>query len=283
MDANDDQLLKLLSDSTNQRILTVLAETSQDLTAEEIATRLVAQEDSLSTVTDNESKLERITVALHHNYLPRLAEAGVIRYDRETQRVTFGDHSSVEPDWHELAGFGELLSRLQRRDGGDERAIGVLEGREDVYEYCRGLADRADDELFLIYTSPELLDEACLPHAKDALDRGVDFHAGAKGADTRAFFREHLPEATVWDPQIDWMSAGSRELAISRLVFADRDAVAIGLWDESSPEGSKTEIAMIGEGQTNPLVVLARELLGPRLDHLDYQSDDFLEGLPFDV
>jgi len=40
---------------------------------------------------------------------------------------------------------------------------------------------------------------------------------------------------------------------------------------------------MTGDGTTIPPVVLVRELLGPRLDHLDYQSDDFLGALPFET
>jgi len=53
----------------------------------------------------------------------------------------------------------ELLSQCGTGRGADERTVGRLEGRESVYEYCRELADRATDELFLIYTSDELLDE----------------------------------------------------------------------------------------------------------------------------
>ncbi|WP_114579504.1 ArsR family transcriptional regulator [Saliphagus sp. LR7] len=282
MDADEERLCKLLADSTNRTILTVLNEAAQDLSVNEIATELVSRNEAPSQPTD-EDRLQRVMLSLHHNHLPRLAEAGVIRYNRDTHRVRYGAHTAVEPEWQELAGLDELLSRVRTKRKDDESEIGILEGREEVYEYCRGLADKAENELFLIYTSEELLDEACLPHAKHALDRGVDFHAGAKGADTRTFFRECLPEATVWDPQFDWMNNDSRELTISRLVFADRERVAIGLWDDSPSGGTKTELAMIGEGSTNPLVVLARELLGTRLDHLDYQSDDFLEGLPFET
>ncbi len=39
---------------------------------------------------------------------------------------------------------------------------------------------------------------------------------------------------------------------------------------------------MVGDGRANPLVTLVRELLGPRLEHLDYQSDQFLDELPFE-
>ncbi len=81
---------------------------------------------------------------------------------------------------------------------------------------------------------------------------------------------------------MDWMYEQSNFPKVSRLIVADRESVVVGLWRDG-PDGSKSEVAMVGEGKTNPLVVLVRELLGSRLDHLDYQSDDFLGNLPFET
>lgn len=78
------------------------------------------------------------------------------------------------------------------------------------------------------------------------------------------------------------MNDRGRYPKVSRLIFADRETVVVGLW-EKSDDGTETEVAMIGEDEANPLVVLTRELLGSRLDHLDYQSDDFLGDLPFEA
>jgi hypothetical protein len=50
---------------------------------------------------------------------------------------------------------------------------------------------------------------------------------------------------------------------------------------EEDAEKARRETAVIGAGEDNPLVVLVRELLGPRLDHLDYQSENFRSELPF--
>ncbi len=81
---------------------------------------------------------------------------------------------------------------------------------------------------------------------------------------------------------MDWMYDQSNCPRISRLIVVDRKKVVIGLWDEDG-DGTRTEIALVGQGDTNPLMLLVRELLGPRLDHLDYQSDDFLGNLPFNT
>ncbi|ELY66220.1 DUF7344 domain-containing protein [Natronococcus jeotgali] len=273
MDSQDEELIRLLTDSTNRAILTVLNEASHGLSVTEVATRLISE---------NGKELEQMTISLHHNYLPRLVEAGLITYDRGENIVTERNGTTSTAEWMDTDVLNELISRFRTGHRTDESTVGRLEGREDVYDYCRGLAERAEDELFLIYASDELLDKECLPYAERAIERGVEFHAGTKNEDAREFFREYLPEATIWDPQMDWMYQQASYPKVSRLIVADREKVAVGLWNEDA-DGTRTEIAMVGEGKTNPLVVLIRELLGPRLDHLDYQSDEFLEGLPFET
>lgn len=273
MDSQDEELIRLLTDSTNRAILTVLNESPHGLSVTEIATHLISE---------NGKERDQMTISLHHNYLPRLVEAGLITYDRGENIVTARNEMASNAEWMDTDVLNELISRFQTRHRTDESTVGRLEGRKDVYDYCRELADRAEDELFLIYASDELLDEECLPYAERAIERGVEFHAGTKNKEAREFFREYLPEATIWDPQMDWMYQQANYPKVSRLIVADREKVAVGLWSEDT-DGTKTEIAMVGEGKTNPLVVLIRELLGPRLDHLDYQSDEFLEDLPFET
>lgn len=272
MDPQDEEIIRLLTDSTNRAVLTVLTESSHKLSVTEIAEQLASED---------EGDIKQTVISLHHNYLPRLDEGGLIEYDRDENIVTCENYSTDNAEWMDIDVLDGLLSQFGPGRKTDESTVGRLEGREDVYDYCRGLVDRAEDELFLIYASDELLDEECLPHAERAIERGVELHAGTKDRAAREFFRERLPDATIWDPQMDWMYEQSSYPKVSRLIVADRANVAVGLWDEDA-DGTKTEIAMIGEGTTNPLVVLTRELLGSRLDHLDYQSDEFLGNLPFE-
>lgn len=248
--------------------MSVLNDSSHGLSVTEVAERLVSEQGG---------DVEQTVISLHHNHLPRLDEAGLIKYDRDERFVTREDVSPIDAEWMDIDALDELLSLRSGRQP-DERAVRRLEGRENVYDYCRELADRAEDELFLIYPSDELLDEDCLPPAEKAVERGVAFYAGTKTEAAREFFRDRLPEATIWDPQRDWLYERSSYPKVSRLVIADRTNVVVGLWHETT-RNTKTEVAMVGEGKTNPLVVLVRELLGPRLDHLDYQSDDFLGSL----
>ncbi|WP_436348907.1 DUF7344 domain-containing protein [Natronorubrum sp. FCH18a] len=273
MAPKDEDIVRILTESINREILTVLNDAPRGLSVTKIAEQLVSAD---------EKELNQTIISLHHNYLPRLDEVGLITYDHDENVVTTGDYSTGNADWMDIDALDELISQFGTGYRPDERTVGRLEGREAVYDYCRDLADRADEELFLIYASNDLLDEACLPYAENAMDRGVELHAGTKNQDAREFFRERLPEATIWDPQMDWMYEQANYPKVSRLIVADRETVVVGLWDEDAT-GAKTEVAMIGEGRTNPLVVLTRELLGARLDHLDYQSDEFLGDLPFET
>lgn len=272
MDLQDEELIQLLTDATTRAVLTVLSDTSHGLSVTEIAEHLVSEDDGT---------IEQMVISLHHNYLPRLDDAGLITYDRDENIVISETDVISEAERLDISGLTDLLSRYGWGQRPDERTVERVEGCEAVNDYCRALTDRAEDELFLIYSSEELLDEECLPHAERAIERGVALHAGTKSRAAREFFRVRLPEATIWDPQMDWMYEQSRYPKVSRLLIADRANVVVGLWNEAV-EGAKTEIALVGEGPTNPLVVLVRELLGPRLDHLDYQSDEFLDNLPFE-
>ncbi|MEY7849988.1 ArsR family transcriptional regulator [Natrarchaeobius sp. A-rgal3] len=277
----DERVVRLLTDGTNRAVLEALEDADGPRSIDELATELVAREAFVIDALEYDERIERARISLYHVRLPKLDEAGLVEYDRETNVVSRGTLAPVAVRWEEIELVDELLSRFETGSTEDERKIGVLEGRNEVYEYARELAERADEELFLIYTSGELLDEECLPHAERAIDRDVDFYAGAKDRSARQFFARQLPEATIWEPQLDWLHDSTRPPTISRLVFADRETVVVGLW-ENGADGTKTEIGMVGDGRTNPLVTLVRELLGPRLDHLDYQSEQFLDGLPFE-
>ncbi|ELY90253.1 hypothetical protein C483_12113 [Natrialba hulunbeirensis JCM 10989] len=278
----EEQIVRLLADPENRAILSCLDDVSGPLTVDELTQQLVERDTTVVDAATYDREFERTTVALHHRQLPQLDEAGLVEYDADENLVlTRGD--AIDPEWVTIDLIDEFLSRFTGRRSADTDAIGVIEGEGAVYDYGRELADRAEDELFLIYRTDDLLDEDCLSHATQAIDRGVEFCVGSQNPAVRQFFREHIPETTLWEPQLDWMNEPSRYPRISRLIVADRDKVMLSLRDKPMATGSKTETAMIGEGKTNPLVVLVRELLGPRLDHLDYQSDHFSGELPFEL
>ncbi|AGB14937.1 hypothetical protein Halru_0291 [Halovivax ruber XH-70] len=269
MVSHDGRVVQLLADPTTRSILSSVADAAGALSVAELADRIESAESR---------DPEMLAVSLHHKYLPQLDEAGLLAYDPADNRVSSGTGAFDDAQWMDDGVLANVFRQIDVGTGSDDRPVERLEGRERVYDYGREMAERAADELFLIYASDELLDEACLPHARRAIDRGVAFHAGTKNCEAREFFSTHLPEATIWEPQLDWLYDPTGYPTVSRLIVADRDHVLVGLWDETAA-GTKREVALVGEGRANPFVVLIRELLGPRLDHLDYQSDDFLGSL----
>jgi hypothetical protein len=283
MSGNDtgDNLVRLVSDPRNGAVLTVLNDADRPLEVHELAERLVSHDGVAFGSSRREDGLEGVRISLHHNQLPKLADAGLVEYDHDECVATYRDPAAADAEWLNAASTDELLARFRTASEVDEGAIGVIEGRENVIERGRQLADQADDELFLMYVSDDLLEDGCLDHSRDAVERGVDIYLGSQNSCVRDLTRKHLPEATLWEPQLDWMNVPSRYPKVGRFILADREHVMLAILDEPDPDGTYPEVAVTASGTENPLVVLVRELLGPRLDHLDYQSEEFRSELPF--
>lgn len=73
----------LLSSSVRRAIITVLRE-SNSITRERLTATLAGSDAD----DDSVAARRRIRIALHHNHLPKLAEAGLITYDDETVTAT---------------------------------------------------------------------------------------------------------------------------------------------------------------------------------------------------
>jgi hypothetical protein len=268
------------SESHNREILAVLDDSPQPLHVTELAERLVKRDETMMSADEYETRLERERTYLHHNALPRLADFRFIDYDREANTVSSRNDAVAEVEWSNRDMVDELLTRFHTDWQSDENSIGVLEGRQSVIEHGRHLADKAEEELFCMYISTDLLEKECISHAEDAIDRGVKMYLGSQNPDVRNLTRRHLPDVTLWEPQRGWLNAPPGYPTVGRLVLVDRHKVMLAILDDPDSDGKyPEETALVGEGENNPLVVLVRELLGPRLDHLDYQSADFQSEL----
>jgi len=267
--------------SKNEVILATLDDAEESLHVEELAEQIVKQGETVMSTDMFADTVERTIISLHHNVLPRLGNSGVIDYDRESNTVSLPDDGVEEIDWLDGDSITEALSNLQNNEPTDSDSIGVIHGRQAVIEHGRTLADDAEDELFCMYVNTDLLEDECLCHAEDAIDRGVEMYMGSRNQDVRALTRRELPDATIWEPQRGWVNSPIGYPKVGRLVLIDRRKVMLALLDEPGPDGEyPEETAMIGEGEDNPLVVLVRELLGPRHDHLDLQSTEFRSQIP---
>ncbi|NKE35408.1 ArsR family transcriptional regulator [Natronococcus sp. JC468] len=271
MDPREARILRLLTDATNRAVVSMLNGATEPIPATAIAERLVERE-ATPIPPAGEDLLERTLVSLHHDRLPRLEEAGLLEYDRDDRTVT-GTGYIVAPEWDGIDALDELLSGFRVGSAADEGDVGILEGREDVAAYGRELIDGADDELFVL-AAAAVLDDGFFQPASDALARGVDLRIGTEREAARTVLRNRLPEATVWEPHSHRPADPSSRPGVSRLVVADREAVVVGL-SSGTADGAETELGLVGEGTANPLVVLVRELLGPRLDRPDHWGEAF--------
>nr|WP_255191838.1 ArsR family transcriptional regulator [Natronobeatus ordinarius] len=227
-----------------------------------------------------DKQVDRTTIRLHHEQLPKLDEAGLVAYDREEHLVTPRAVTPPDVDWQHWAGLDDVVAHLSASHDGEGNSIGVIQGRESIIQYECQLSDGAAEELFTMYVSTDLFEDECVRRAKNAIARGVTIYVGSQNEAVREVSREHLPEATIWVPQLDWLNTPTYP-RIGRLVLVDRRSVVLAILEEPpSSEAPPEETALVGTGEDNPLVVLVRELLGPRLDHLDHQSDRFLSEFP---
>ena len=280
MDRDTRRFADRSSDSLARDVLTELDDATEPLHVADLAERLLRREEAMIETGEWDRLLERKRITLHHDVLPRLSETGVVDYDTDANVVSRRGDVPVEVDWLDGDAFYRALAEFRTSRPPEEESVGVIPGRRGVIEYGRELADEAEDELFCMYVSTDLLEDECLRRAAAAIDRGVEMYLGSRTAEVRDLTREHLPDATLWEPQRDWLTAPSGYPKVGRLVLVDRRTVMLALLERPGSDGSSPEeTALVGEGRDNPLVVLVRELLGPRLDHLDYQSANFQRQL----
>ncbi len=279
LDPRTEDQLELLCDAHNRAVCDVLGEAGASLHVAELADRLVARSVDVVPSDVYDEGLDRTRLELHHDRLPRLSEVDLVEYDPASNLVAPPSSPTSDVGWRGEATIERLVTYLETLRGDEESDLGVIEGFESAFRYARKLADEAEEELFAIYVDTDLLEDECLSHGEDALERGVRIHLGSRNGTVRDLCRENLPEATVWEPQFDWLNTSSYP-RVGRLLLADRRKVMFSVLEEPTSEGDPSEeVAFVGTGEDNPLVVLVRELLGPRLDHLDHQSADFRREL----
>lgn len=75
----------LLRSERRRLVLEVLSDEQAATTLDELAAEVAARESDLDT--DDEQAMARLKTALHHNHLPKLAEADALEYDPSTHRV----------------------------------------------------------------------------------------------------------------------------------------------------------------------------------------------------
>lgn len=274
-----DALFGALADPRRRTILASLNHSFQEVHTETLARDVGAREQDMAASAVPADEVEQILVSLRHNHLPHLSEAGLIECDTDEQMVVYDGDPNLSVTWlHSVLGpdFRAYLT-----GNAEAEEVGTIEGREEVVAYSQSLLERADDELFSMFTATDLLECGCFARVMDASRRGVDVYLGTRDPVVRDLVRENAPEVILWEPESDWLNLPVEEDRVGRLLMADREAVMLGTLGEQTDDGLHEEQAIIGEGTDNVLVAMIRQMLGSRLEQIDNQTEDIDAHLPF--
>ncbi|WP_339104090.1 hypothetical protein [Haloterrigena salinisoli] len=286
-----NRTLEALRPARRRTICSVLARHPDGLAVADLAATIVARTEETRLVDVDESARAPIETRLVHDDLPALENAGLVAYDRSNGTASIEtDAAQWRAPWLAAGPLADV-SALLRSSGGPSETAGVdtgsatadvspdagtcrtLEGAESVIARSHEIADSADEELFVTVPDAGLLGQRCLERWRAAADRGVDVYVGSRSPRVRDTVRSAVPEATICEPQCDWLNFPVGRIHHGHVVFADRERVMLVTFDEEPSDASGTT-AITGDGAENTLVRLVREHVGPRLDRLQSQCAD---------
>lgn len=89
------QAFTLLADADRREIIRELHENDGQSTIEDLSHRVADLRMEGSTVSTDSEAVERALISLVHNHLPRLADHGVIEYDRRSGDVLLTDSAEL--------------------------------------------------------------------------------------------------------------------------------------------------------------------------------------------
>ena len=78
-------LHSLLAVERRRLILGILTEGITTVKLKELVMEVVEREDGIDTT--DEDVIDRVTIGLHHNHLPRLDDAGLVDYDPDSHTI----------------------------------------------------------------------------------------------------------------------------------------------------------------------------------------------------
>lgn len=99
---NLDTVFDLFCNSRRRYLLDYLFTVDGDVVEFEDTVNAVYKYETAGMETGDHSSREDVRITLHHNHLPRLANAGILDYDRRHGTIRFTGHPMLE-DWVEHA------------------------------------------------------------------------------------------------------------------------------------------------------------------------------------
>lgn len=103
-----DAIFRALSDPVRRHVLYYL-QVHEDATVDELATAITGWRGARSIGGSTEPHdRDQMVASLYHTHLPKLADSGVVRYDREDGRVELGDIPPFVTSLLDVASHEEL-------------------------------------------------------------------------------------------------------------------------------------------------------------------------------
>lgn len=85
--ATIDEVFRLLADRRRRLLLLVLRRYDEPLTLPDAAEAVAERETGRSIVDLSPDRVAEVYISLYHDHLPRLVDAGLLRYDQERDMV----------------------------------------------------------------------------------------------------------------------------------------------------------------------------------------------------
>ncbi|WP_458184951.1 DUF7344 domain-containing protein [Haladaptatus sp. NG-WS-4] len=103
-DGSIETIFDVLGDSRRRRVLSSLHKESRPVPIADLARHLVDQETDTTTDAPSDA-VERVEIQLYHVHLPKMADAGFVRYDPESGMVAPDEAIGVAMSYLELTEY----------------------------------------------------------------------------------------------------------------------------------------------------------------------------------
>ena len=274
-----DAFFRAIAEGRRRTCLDILSHQFGSIHVETLARELAASGRDVRPSEVPAEDADSVVTTLSHVDLPHLSDAGLVEYDADDATVAYAGHPHLRVPWMHSVLRPEFRPSLTGES--NPEGVGEIEGREQVVSFGQSLCDRADEELFCMFTDTDLLEAGCLTRIRDAArDRDVDVYLGTRDPTIREYVRENAPEVVLWEPNTDWLNLPAAGDRVGRLLLADREAVMLGTLLKERTDGFHEEQAIVGEGEHNTLVTMVCQLLGPHLEEIDGESEPEELSLP---
>lgn len=195
---------------------------------------------------------------------PRRYFALPVEYAIERLREEYNDH---------LETANKRLQSLETREIGTD-AVWEIADREGVRIRMLMHIEQAEEEIYLVVATEELLDQDNLDALAEASERGVTIFAEVPQESARKQLYETVPgcRVAITDLPLESMTGENHEPG--RLLMVDQDTVLMSARRVGLVPGETEETGLWGSEVGHGLIAWLRPLLLMRIERLEFDSAD---------